>query len=102
MNQNNNRESINDLERAIFNLHGCNSKWLESVPIVEKFSDNIVWDGVVQIFKLIGHPQSIKCYAWSHSVEGSTKRKFHAVLHFGPVDSPQKAVQAAIIARHKK
>ena len=40
-------------------------------------------------------------YAWSSPIEGSTKRRFFAVLHQPPVDSPQVAVRAAIIAERK-
>jgi hypothetical protein len=42
-----------------------------------------------------------KCYAWSSPLEGSTKRGYYAVLHISPIDSPEKAVRAAIIQAYK-
>ena len=42
-------------------------------------------------------PEDSRCYAWSHAIEGSEKRRFVAVLHEGPVDSTQAAVRAAIV-----
>jgi hypothetical protein len=42
-----------------------------------------------------------RAYAWSSPSEGSTKRRFFAVLHQPPVGSPQAAVRAAIVATEK-
>ena len=89
------------LIEAIRNLHGCESTWLESVPITETFQGQTVWEGTVQVFDLIGHPTASRCYAWSHAVEGSEKRRFIAVLHQGPVDSAEKAVRAAIVEQQR-
>ena len=90
------------LIEAIRNLHGCEASWLESVPVKETFQEKTVCEGVVQIFSLSGHPSASLCYAWSHLVDDSGKRKFFAVLHQGPADSPQAAVRAAIVAEHRK
>ena len=38
----------------------------------------------------------------SWPIEGSTKRRFFAVLHETPVDSPQAAVRAAIVEEYRK
>jgi hypothetical protein len=91
-------ETVKELQNAVRNLHGCKSKWIESVPVKETFEGQIVWEGVVQVFDLIDHSTAKRCYAWSHAVDGSINRKFIAVLHQGPVDSPQNAVRAAIVA----
>jgi len=70
---------------------------MERLDVVEKFGEKTVWSGVVSVFALTGHPQATKCYAWSSPIEGSTKRRYYAVLHISPVDSPEKAVRAAIV-----
>ena len=64
------------LIKAIHDLHGCDSKWLKSVPVKETFQGQTVWEGVVEVFALIDHPAAKKCYAWSYELEGSTKRKY--------------------------
>jgi hypothetical protein len=51
---------------------------------------------------MTGHPTATRAYAWSSPIEGSTKQRFFAVLHQPPVDSPQAAVRAAIVAEHKR
>ncbi len=85
------------LQEAIRILYRCESKWVESVPVTEIFLGQPVWDGVVQVFELTGHPTATRGYVWSHAVEGTERRRFNAVLQEGKIDSPQKAVQAAIV-----
>jgi hypothetical protein len=90
-----------DLKQAVENLHHCQASFLEDAVIVEKFGEETVWSGVVSVFRLEGHPQATKCYAWSSPIEGSTKRRYYAVLHVPPIDSPEKAVRASIVHDHK-
>lgn len=94
---------IQSLRQAIKRLHGCDSTYLESVPIEETFQGKTVWKGIVEVFELTGHPKAKRCYAWSH-IDGpkDADRRFMAVLELPPVDSPRKAVQAAIVSQSKK
>jgi hypothetical protein len=43
----------------------------------------------------------VSAYAWSSPIEGSEKRRFFAVLHIPPIDSPITAVRAASVAAHR-
>lgn len=90
-----------DLKKAVERLHHCRASFLEDVVLVEKFGDKTVWSGMVSVFALEGHPQADKCYAWSSPINGSTKRRYYAVLHVPPVDSPEKAVRASIVQDHR-
>ena len=83
-------------------LHGCASAWVESVSATETFEGQTVWNGTVEVFDLQGHPTATRCYAWSHALDDSERRRYVAVLHQGPVDSPQAAVRAAIIQTQRK
>ena len=69
--------------------------------ISEVFSEQPVWEGVVHVFDLEGHPTATRAYAWSSPIEGSTKRRFYAVLHVPPISSAAKAVRAAIVADYR-
>lgn len=89
------------LREAIHNLHNCDSIWIESVPVKETFEGKTVWEGDVQVFELKEHPTAKRAYAWSHATTGS-KRRFVAVLHEGPVDSPEAAVRAAIVQENRE
>jgi hypothetical protein len=89
------------LREAVERMHGGSAQLAQSVPVRETFDGKTVWEGVVHVFDLTGHPTAIRAYAWSSPIEGSTKRRFFAVLHQPPVDNPQAAVRAAIIAEDK-
>jgi len=86
---------------AIRHMHGCEARWGETVPVHETHEGRTVWDGEVQVFDLVGHPKAKRACAWSYATDG-TKRKFVAVLGLGPVVDARTAVQAAIVAQHKK
>jgi hypothetical protein len=88
------------LREAIRHLHGCDARLVESVAVRETHEDTVVWDGEVQVFELVEHPTAARCYAWSHATTGA-RRRFVAVLHAPPVDSPRAAVRAAIVQEHR-
>jgi hypothetical protein len=85
------------LRKAIRDLHGVDSTWLESLPVHETFQGQTVWDGTVEVFELVGHPKAKRAYAWSYATEG-TKRRYTAVLGIGPVVDAVTAVRAAIVS----
>ena len=91
---------ISDLKQAIESLHECTASYSETADVIEKHEGAIVWEGTIHIFG-VDHPDTDTCYAWSSPIEGSSKRKFYAVLHIPPVDSPEAAVRASIVADNK-
>lgn len=93
---------IAELQAVILNLHGCESKYLETVPVTEEFQGETVWQGEVEVFELKGHPKAKRAYAWGHaSGEDDQARRYVAVLELPPVTSPQTAVKAAVISEIK-
>jgi hypothetical protein len=91
-----------ELKTAVERLHNCTASFMEDVVVVEKFGKETVWSGTVSVYELKGHPKATKAYAWSSPLEGSTKRRYYAVLHIPPVDSPEKAVRASIVGDSKR
>jgi hypothetical protein len=85
------------LRVAVEQMHHCSARLAQSVPISEAFKGEPVWEGVVHVFDLSGHPKATRAYAWSSPIEGSTKRRFFAVLGIPPIKSPLDAVRAAIV-----
>jgi hypothetical protein len=96
-----NEVSTLELRRAIEAQHGGTATLAQSVPVRETFKGEPVWEGVVHVFDLADHPKATRAYAWSSPIEGSTKRRFFAVLHIPPITSPLDAVRAAIVAEHR-
>ena len=88
---------IQELRDVINHLHGAKATYLESVPVKEIFQGQTVWDGVVEVFLLKGHPKTDRVYAWIHQTDDAAHPKRHVtVLHIPPVVSHRTAVQAVI------
>jgi hypothetical protein len=97
-----NEVTESDLRTAVEMQHGGRASLVQSVPVRETFAHQIVWEGVVHVFDLEGHPTAKRAYAWSSPIEGSDKRRFFAVLQIGPIKTPADAVRAAIVAESRK
>lgn len=93
---------IDDLKRAIRHIYNYKVSHAGEVAVIEKHGSNTVWGGIVHIFKIKDHPKTDTCYAWASPIEGSAKMKYYAALKILPIDSPEKAVRAAIIQDYKK
>lgn len=93
--------SADQLRTAVENMHGGKASLTQTVPIRETFNGQMVWEGLVHVFDLEGHPTAKRAYAWSSPIKGSDKRRFFAVLHQPPVTSPAEAVRAAIVAEYR-
>jgi hypothetical protein len=89
------------LREAVEKMHGGAAALVHTLPNLEEFEGELVWEGVVHVFDLTGHPTATRAYAWSSPIESSTKRCFFVVLHQPPIDSAQAAVRAAIVAKQR-
>jgi hypothetical protein len=58
------------LKRAIESQHGGAATLAQSVPVKETHAGAVVWEGVVRVFDLKGHPTASRAYAWSSPIEG--------------------------------
>ena len=47
---------IEELQQVIRNLHGCESQYVETVPVTETFQGETIWQGDVEVFEIRGHP----------------------------------------------
>jgi len=87
---------IQELRETIRRLHGTDATHVESVAVKEMFQGKTVWEGIVEVFDLHGHPKASRVYAWAHDTD-SPKKRHVTVLHIPPVVSPVLAVRAAIV-----
>ena len=88
---------IEELRDVIRRLHGVESTRVASVPVKETFQGRTVWDGIVEVFHLEGHPLTDKVYAWMHDTGDPNNPQHVTVLHIHPALSPATAVRAFII-----
>jgi hypothetical protein len=89
------------LQDAIRHLHGAESTWVESVPVVEGLMGQTLWAGEVQVFDLAPGSPAPRCYAWSYETT-PPKRSFVAILHAQGIDSAQAAVRAYVVQAARK
>lgn len=47
---------ITELQDAINKLHKAKATHVESVPVREAHQGRTIWEGVVEVFRLRGHP----------------------------------------------
>lgn len=87
---------IEELRDVIRKLHGVEARHVESVRVKETFQGKTVWEGIVEVFDLVGHPKAHRAYAWAHDGE-RPKESSVAVLHIAPITSAAEAVRAALI-----
>ncbi len=88
---------IPTLQKVIRELHGAEATHRESVPVHEVFQGKTIWQGMVEVFHLYGHPETDTAYAWSHETDDPNDPVRHVtVLHIPPAVSPMLAVRTAI------
>ena len=73
--------------------------FIESVPVLEEFGGQVVWEGVVDVFAIQGHPHANRGYGWEYEENG--EKQTATILGVHPVDSPLAAVRAFIVSQAK-
>ena len=96
-----NKEYIERLQLAIFHLHKCDAKHVETAPVHETFQGETVWQGNVEVFDVTGHERAKRAYAWSFK-DDSEQEHITAVLELPPVKTPLDAVRVSILADRKR
>lgn len=61
-----------ELQAVIHKLHGVHSTHIQSVPVTETHKGEVVWDGIVEVFQLHGHPSATHAYAWTPRAANSS------------------------------
>ena len=89
-----------NIQKAVEEHAGCAATHRESAPVTEDYLDQIMWEGVVEVFDLDWHPKAKRAYGWQFW-EGQNAQ-YTVVLGIPPVDSPNAAVRASIAAEAKK
>jgi hypothetical protein len=77
------KAQIERLALTIFQRHGCDATWIESLPFGKRPD--------MEVFALIGHPKAQLCFAWSRG----EPEQFIIVLKIPPVVDAESAFEAA-------
>ena len=60
----------------------------------------VFWHGVVFVFDIVGHAQATRAFAWTYVTDEGAERAV-AVLGVPPIDTAQKAAEAALVALYR-
>jgi hypothetical protein len=88
---------IQKLGQVIRDLHDVHVRHLGNATVHETFKGQTVWDGVVELFEVMGHETATRAYAWGCETDDGGRR-YVAVLNIPPITSPVEAVRASIVA----
>jgi hypothetical protein len=90
-------------EQAIRDAFGCDSSFVDAVPVVETFDGEVEWEGLVHTYHLEGHAEgATHCYVWAEPTESpGSPHRIYTVLRQSPINSPLKAVQASSVQRYR-
>jgi hypothetical protein len=92
---------VAELKYAVEKTHGGIAVFVQSLPVIEKFQGKTVWQEIVHVFDFVEHSTAERAYAWFLRGEGNKERQLFAMVHTDTVDSPRKAVRAAILAEYQ-
>ncbi len=85
------------LQDAIHRTHGCESRHTEGFAVRKGAGREILWEGMVEEFDLLGHATAQRCYAWHYQEYG--RRQSFSILKTPLINTPQRAVQLHLMAR---
>lgn len=80
--RNNFRENYDELRIAVERMHG-GSTLTQSVPVRETFEGRPVWEGVVHVFDLSGHPTATRAYALVIADQGKQEASIFRGVAYG-------------------
>jgi hypothetical protein len=86
------KDYIERLKMVVEQLHNCAATHVRSTYVTEIFHGRIAWEGYVETFLLIGHPEAKRCYGWTYG----ELEQFITILELPPVDSAESAVKAGV------
>ena len=93
-------EYLAELRDTIRRLHHCEASHSRTESVREVVNGQVMWEGDVEVFALLGHDRALRCYAWGHFQEEG-KWEVTTVLAIPPVISASTAVIASFVARLK-
>jgi hypothetical protein len=72
----------------------CRAEHVDSKAVIEMAGEKTVWEGVVEVFELVGHGEAKRCYGLLSQI--GPRPQVVTERELPPVRSPQLAVRAAL------
>jgi hypothetical protein len=94
-------EYLAELRATIRRLYRCEASHTRTESVREVVNGQLMWEGKVEVYALLGHDEALRCYAWG-DLHQDGKWEVTTVLAIPPVVSASSAVIAAFVARVKE
>jgi len=94
-------ERAEQFKQVVEKAFQCKARHIASKAIIEGFEGDVVWNGIVEVFDLTGHPEAKRCYAF-YFVQDNGETVIKTVLGVPPIDSEVSAVRTAIAGTPRK
>jgi len=95
------RADFDAIRKTIEELHDCEATYITSQHVRESLAGHPVFDGMVAVFGVTGHPAANTCYGWSAEDPESGRITVRAVLHYAPIESSRDAVRASLALKQR-
>jgi hypothetical protein len=92
---------IDFLREVVIKFYGHPATHVETVPVNQLFEGKTARQVNVEVFDLDGHMKATQCFAWIYQ-DNDGRTRYTAVLKMSPVETPQDAVKAALVAQAEK
>ena len=87
---------LNSLAESVTATYGCDCSHSGQTYVRAKMNGGLVWEGYVETFDLIDHPEATQAFAWGLEAKNGGDMETTAILNILPVNNPTIAVKAAI------
>jgi hypothetical protein len=91
-----------ELKHAVEEFHACEANYVSSEHVRESWGETLVFDGMVSLFGLTGHPVAVRCYAWLTHEPGAKDRTLWTALCIPPIEKGRDAVLASLALRQRR
>lgn len=91
-------EYIQTLQSLIEREYSTTAKHVETVPVLETFEGETIWDGEVEVFEVPEFPGADRVFAWAF--EGDDGQQQVTVAQIPPATSPENAVKAYLVSQY--
>ena len=91
---------IERLKELIEQEYKTTANHVETVPVLETFEGETIWDGEVEVFDVPEFPNADRVFAWAYDDDNGEQQV--TVAQIPPATSPENAVKAYIVSQYGK
>ena len=91
---------IERLKELIEQEYKTTANHVETVPVLETFEGETIWDGEVEVFDVPEFPNADRVFAWAYDDDNGEQQV--TVAQIPPAISPENAVKAYIVSQYGK